>query len=466
MEKQNSKNIMKLVSLSEQVSLLSLSMLAVQMKFLNYAISQLKPAFSFDLKSYAGNGAFFYYNPIHVLRQYKEDEKSMVYAYLHALLHWIYKHPFVGQSMDFALWDLACDMAVADSILSFTDPSLGLCNRISEEAKKELDYLREKVKVLSAERIYAHFKEEPPAKEDRLRLYALFFVDDHVLWYADDDSGKETGATLPKNVKGDLLQGAGSNINAETGESLNELWDDISKRMQTDLETFGAGKGMETGSIVEHLKTVNRERYDYATFLRQFAAIGEHMSINDEEFDYIFYTYGMELYGNIPLIEPLEYREEHRIKDFVIAIDTSGSVKGDLVSAFLTKTYKILKQEDGFFSSFNLTILQCDSEIKDEVRIKSQSEFDKYISNIKLFGFGGTDFNPVFKRVDKLIADGEFSNLKGLIYLTDGYGTFPEKKPAYESAFVFVEGFYDIPDIPPWAIKIVLRAEDVKKLDA
>ena len=30
------------------------------------------------------------------------------------------------------------------------------------------------------------------------------------------------------------------------------------------------------------------------------------------------------------------------------------------------------------------------------------------------------------------------TNLKGLIYFTDGYGDFPAKKPDYETAFVFI----------------------------
>ncbi len=38
----------------------------------------------------------------------------------------------------------------------------------------------------------------------------------------------------------------------------------------------------------------------------------------------------MELYGNMPLVEPLEYKETDRVRDFVIAIDTSESVRGRL----------------------------------------------------------------------------------------------------------------------------------------
>lgn len=73
------------------------------------------------------------------------------------------------------------------------------------------------------------------------------------------------------------------------------------------------------------------------------------MKVNPDEFDYIFYTYGLKLYENMPLIEPLEYREVKRIREFVIAIDTSGSVAGEQVQRFVQKTYNILKSTESFF---------------------------------------------------------------------------------------------------------------------
>ena len=72
--------------------------------------------------------------------------------------------------------------------------------------------------------------------------------------------------------------------------------------------------------------------------------------MNDEEFDYVYYTYGLRLYENMPLIEPLEYKEVKRIREFVIAVDTSGSTSGDLVQKFLQKTYNILKTSESYFS--------------------------------------------------------------------------------------------------------------------
>ena len=67
-----------------------------------------------------------------------------------------------------------------------------------------------------------------------------------------------------------------------------------------------------------------------------------------------------------------------------------------------------------------------------------------------------------FTLVDDLIRQHEFTNLKGLIYFTDGYGTFPAQKPDYETAFLFLEDDeYGNPEVPPWAIKLVLKQDEI-----
>ena len=85
--------------------------------------------------------------------------------------------------------------------------------------------------------------------------------------------------------------------------------------------------------------------------------------INDDEFDYIYYTYGLKHYGNMPLIEPLEFKDEKRVRDFVIVLDTSASCMGATVRAFLRKTYDILKGSESLSSKVNVHIIQCDSDI-------------------------------------------------------------------------------------------------------
>ena len=92
-----------------------------------------------------------------------------------------------------------------------------------------------------------------------------------------------------------------------------------------------------------------RQRYvDYRKFLRKFAHYRETLGSNPEEFDYIYYTYGLELYHDMPLIEPLEYREDRRIQEFAIAIDTSGSVSQSRIQRFLESTVSILKSQETF----------------------------------------------------------------------------------------------------------------------
>ena len=189
--------------------------------------------------------------------------------------------------------------------------------------------------------------------------------------------------------------------------------------------------------------------------------MGETMKVNDEEFDYIFYTYGLKLLKNIPLIEPLEYKEEKRIRDFVVAIDTSGSTSGETVQKFLNKTYNILKNSESYFSKVNIWIIQCDAMIQEAKKITSQEEFDDYIRNFQIKGLGGTDFRPVFDFVNKLVYNKEFTKLKGMIYFTDGYGTFPQKKPDYETAFVFLQNEYNNLEVPPWAIKLILNSDEI-----
>jgi predicted metal-dependent peptidase len=165
----------------------------------------------------------------------------------------------------------------------------------------------------------------------------------------------------------------------------------------------------------------------------------------------------------MPLVEPLEYKEVKRVREFVIAIDTSGSTSGELVQLFLQKTYNILKASESYFSHVNIHIIQCDADIQEHVRITSEEEFDSYIRTMSIHGLGGTDFRPVFSFVDELVAAGEFTDLKGLIYFTDGYGTFPARKPAYTTAFVFLDDEYNNPDVPPWAIRLVLEKEDIRR---
>lgn len=399
------------------------------------------------VETLATNGEFLFFNSRYVLTTFQEHADRLIHDYLHIVMHCIFCHSFADM-LRAPLWDLACDIAVEMVIEELNLKNLE--DERTEQQRAVFYRLRQQLKVVSAEKIYALYRNL--TDEECAIMRSAFFSDDHSLWYIPAGLGAGEGE--------DGIPG-GASSQAE----LYETWQKLSRQIQLDLETFNKQKGDAAGCLMQNLKDVNRERYDYTAFLRKFAVLGETMKTNDEEFDYNFYCYGLSLYRDMPLIESLEYKEVKRIRDFVIAIDTSGSVSGELVQNFVQKTYNILKSTDSFFSKINLHILQCDTEIQEAVKITKQEEFDEYLKHMKLKGFGGTSFRPVFAYVDELIAKKEFQNLRGLIYFTDGYGDFPKRAPDYLTAMVFVEGASAVPKtIPPWVIKLVLDPEDCQEV--
>lgn len=474
----------KLNQLSEEVWKLTRDRIIVKHRFLDMAVHTLRLLPTFEIRTLATDGIHIFYHPEYILKSYKQENSSLVRYYLHILMHCIFRHFFVDTHVPHEYWNLACDIAVEAVLqelmedetvhasgqterIQQKDNHLQDDGNISNKRQKEIEKFREKIKYMTAENICRYLQDSVKDKEELEQLKYLFLVDDHSRWYLPEE---EKNQILMPDVNGaEDLEKAGKEkeqpaLTEESpeGERLKELWKNISMQMQVEFETFLKDRGAEAGCLVQNLRAVNRETYDYSEFLRKFAALGEELKVNDDEFDYIFYTYGLNLYGNLPLIEPLEYQEVKRVREFVIIIDTSGSTSGELVQKFIQKTYNILKQEESFSQKVNLHIIQCDEEIQEDKKISTEKELDQYLKEMEIKGQGGTDFRPAFAYVDELVKNHEFTNLKGVIYFTDGFGEFPEKKPDYETAFIYLEENYQNPEVPPWAIKLILRPEEIQ----
>ena len=457
--------------LAREVLDLARRTLLVHLRFLDLALSRFTPV------SYPGtlatDGQKLFYDVYYLLNAYRQEQNRPVRDYLHMVLHCVFHHLFTGPGIDRRCWDLACDIAVEAAIRDLDLPCAA-CRR--DRAQEEtLAALAEQVHPLTAEKLYRHLLDQNLRPDQLAQLRQPFLADDHRAWYLPVKGGSSAGGEgqepppeggIPARDK----QGRGGSSarrkqdppsGTEERKELEKAWKEISRRIQVDLETASRRHGLDAGSLVQSLRPVTREHYDYADFLRRYMSLGEVVQVNNDEFDYIFYTYGLSLYGNMPLVEPLEYKEVRRIREFVVAIDTSGSVSGDLVQRFVTKTYNILRQQENFFTKINLHIIQCDAQIQEDAHITCQRDFEDYLAHMELHGFGGTDFRPVFQYVDQLIRDGAFTNLRGMIYFTDGAGIFPERKPDYDAAFVFVGDEGLDPDVPVWAIKLVLQSEEI-----
>lgn len=421
----------RLEALAEQVMRLAYDDILIHLRFFDVALSSLSLRQQKGRGRMATDGVVCYYDPEEVLRGYRAEPHSATRTLLHLLLHCVFFHSFQYDKLDGELWDLAADIAVESVILDMQ--IAGAKMERDPNAVRKIRVLQEDAGALTAEKLYRYFRINPPSEAEREELRKLFCRDSHELWKPSE----ELFVT-------------------------QEQWKKISERVKAELKSFaGAKAGAEI--LEKNLEEATRDRYDYSDILKRFTVTGEDITVNDDEFDYIYYTYGLEQYGNMPLVEPLEYREIHKVKEFVIAIDTSASCRGPVVRNFLNKTYSILKGTENFFHRINVHIVQCDMEVQSDTKITCDEDFENFMRYGKLKGFGATDFRPVFSYIEDLRQRGEFENLKGLIYFTDGYGIYPEKMPDYDVIFAFLGEDEQRAPVPPWALKVVLETEEFEE---
>ena len=423
----------KAKKLADEIMSLSRSTLTVDFRFLDRALGTLKFAPD-DSVSLTTDGEFLYYGAWFILSRYKTGASVVCRDIMHSLLHCVFRHFIIGESIDRARWDLACDIAVEAAINDLNSHALSAPRQPLQ--KLTLDTVKNDVPVLTAERVYHWLGKNGISDEECERERELFLADGHGLWYG----AKDKEARPDKNIH------------------IRKVWEKLSKRMQTELETMRDDKN---GAMVQALRSLNRPKYSYTELLRRFGIHGEQMKLSEEEFDNNYYTYGLNFYGNMPLIEPLEYTEQKLIREFVIAIDTSGSVRGEVVQSFIQHTHDMLQKQENFFTRVNIHIIQCDDRVQEDAVITCKEDFDEYMSQMKILGLGNTDFRPVFQYVEELQAKGGLRNLQGLIYFTDGDGEFPAKKPPYDTAFILHGEDYAQPEIPSWAIHITLTEDEI-----
>ena len=408
--------------------------LYLDFRFLDMALSALTPAPDERCRVLATDGQMLYYQPARLLQLYQQNPKYLNRLYLHVVFHCVFRHLWLKGRREPQLWSLACDIAVENVIDSL--------NRAS--VKRPLTYVRQNAyqqitaeeKVVAAAPAYRWLTRQTPGVLRQLERE--FVADDHRLWPKDaPEQPQQMPTPLPQKT-----------------------WQKIGERMQTELDLRDKEAGEGTDALKQQVKAANRSRSSYKDFLRRFCVMREEVKLDPDEFDLNFYTYGLSVYGNLPLIEPLETRESKKIEELALVIDTSYSTSGALVRAFLAETYTLLKGQENFFHRMNLHLIQADNAIRQDLLIRNEDELIHAMNHFELRGGGGTDFRPAFAYVDQLCAEKKFSNLRGLLYFTDGMGTYPAKRPAYDTAFLFLGERFDDANVPPWAMKVVLDEEE------
>ena len=423
---------LKEVELGQEILNNARNELYVKFHYLDVALSSFSYEADRRINGIGTDGKVIYYQPDHLFKLYQRNRIYVNRTYLHMLFHCLFCHLWSRGERKKEEWDLACDIAV-ESIIDGLYAKAVYRHQTPYKREKYAMFLS-RLNVLTAEGIYNILQQMQLSKEELDKMAAEFYVDHHNRWEEEEPRLKM--------------------------QRQNE-WENIREKMETEMESFGEEKEDSGKNLLEQVKIENRERYDYKRFLKKFAVLKEEAQIDPDSFDPVFYAYGMSLYKDMPLIEPMETKEVFKIEDFVIVIDTSMSVSGDLVRRFLEETYGILGESESYFRKINIHIIQCDETVRSDVTITNRKEMEDYMENFTLSGFGGTDFRPAFEYVNGLINKGVFKKLKGLLYFTDGKGIYPVKMPPYETAFIFVKDQYEDISVPGWAIKLILTWDDL-----
>ncbi|MBR1867326.1 MAG: hypothetical protein IJ800_01955 [Clostridia bacterium] len=348
--------------------------------------------------------------------------------FTHLLLHDLFLHPFENVSDDD--FDLACDITVGYitdemKLYAFADKKYTTRKSAYKSIIDKFDALNEKV----ASAWLADKKEE-----EKTRLKEAFKICDHTAWKKNEEQ-----SGVQSDIDGD------GDKDADQRQKWKEIAVGLLKNLSPDYRSL---------KKLLKAKTVDA---DYLSVIKRFLFSSERLKTDPEQFDYIYYCLGLERYGNMPLIENLEYREDKNFKDVVLAVDTSGSTKGEPIARFIDEIYSLVKAASASGEKYRLRIIQCDCKITDDIIVESEERFEEIMKNFEVKGGGGTDFRPVFDLLDLDLKRGR--KTKALVYFTDGFGIFPDKDVGIKTCFALYGEKSENIKVPYFAYKIEIGGE-------
>lgn len=159
--------------------------LYIAMRFLGLALGSLTLEENDKLSSCATDGFKFYYN-----KDYIEISKGIALnrAYLHSVLHCLYRHIIMRSSRDKFLWDISCDIATEHIIDSIMNKYVQ--RHQSHERATVYALLRAKKSSFTAQSVYTVLSSQQFYEQTLMSISQEFYIDDHSLW-CDENTPKQ-----------------------------------------------------------------------------------------------------------------------------------------------------------------------------------------------------------------------------------------------------------------------------------
>lgn len=379
------------------------------------------------------DGETLYFHPATVVRDYLNRKDHIAAQIMHLIAHGLLGHIPKRQGQQTQIFDAAADIKAAAFVdrLPLSLPHPG--------DKETLKHMWEWDKLtLEAAYLAPESREEAA---DLIRKSKPLELDDHSAWIPPP-SGK----------------------NGAHGNGTANRWEAAARQVAAALARSGRGYlfGNMAGELCEDYSDAEESGVSYKDFLRQFCSRQEQQAVDPDSISRAWYHLGLQLTGDAPFVEPEELREDAHALDLAVALDTSGSCCGEVMKGFLGELLAILRDVGG--PRVEMTLIQCDAEIQNVQTLTKEESADSLVNNFTVYGCGGTDFRPVFNYIEQQRQGPEGKHFRGLLYLSDGCGTFPDQAPDYPVAFLFPkeddDWCRDWLDIPDWVTQVHITEEN------
>lgn len=233
---------------------------------------------------------------------------------------------------------------------------------------------------------------------------------------AGDLLEERPGDAGPPRDQGELGEREARASGADGGE---EQWEQA--RRQARMVAEGSVYGKLPAGMERELGQVGAGRLDWRSRLWRYIV---RTPTDFQGFDRRFV--GDELY-----LDGLDGETLH----VAVAVDTSGSIDRGLLADFIGEVQAILRA----YPHLRCELFYADAALHGPYRIGPRAAIPAPV------GGGGTDFRPFFQRLE---GERRRGRRPVAIYLTDGYGRFPERPSRCPTLWVVTPGGIDLSRLP------------------
>lgn len=329
----------------------------------------------------------------------KPAERDAVF--LHELLHAALLHPSRRGVRDPELFNIAADIVVNGMVVA--EESVALPQGAIHNKKLE---------HLSVEEIYELLQKQSVKKRPTLPLADL-------LKPGSIDAGSDDKAEATEGGTGTSHDPAGELHDLHDRRALEAHWKQAIQ--QAKVLASSQGQGSLPAGMQRHLGEVADPQMDWRSLLWRYLV---RTPTDFSGFDRRFLHQGLYL----------DHLEGEGVQVFC-CIDTSGSIDDEQISLFLGELTGILSA----YPMLNCQLWYADAECYGPYAVNSRHDIPRPE------GGGGTDFRPFFRAaLEAWSGDQEAV----CVYLTDGYGKFPQVAPQLPVLWVIVPGGLPSGEIP------------------